>query len=368
MLFSQSVENVPSHSRLSLCALVALVVFTLAVFVAGCGSSPKGAQNQSTASGVSASPAATSSGTTTASGSGNSNGAASSDGSGSSSGSASNGGSESSSGSASSSGSGSGSGSGSASGGGAGTSSGAGSTSTPAAGGAITLANVQTQAGNWQSWGQIWPQYTNCVAPCDQSTWQQDYGVQNPSLSGNATEYQMTANQSGADVLFTAGLIGNGSAQNPDADHQLLPSLHNFTYDTDFYVADPSVTRALEFDISLWMDGTAGMTFGTQCDYLGDGEWDIFNNQTNQWVPTGSPCQFHNGWNHVEIELQRQSDNSTLYRSITLNGQTYQINQSFPAAQAPSGWWGLAANYQIDSEYPGTPVTTYLDNLAITYQ
>lgn len=230
------------------------------------------------------------------------------------------------------------------------------------------MLNLQTQSGNWQSWGQIGPNYTNCSAPCNESTWQQNYGVQQPSLSGNATEYQMTAKENGADVLFTAGLIGTNSPQRPDADHQLLPTLHQFTYDADFYVGDASVTRSLEFDISLWMSGIAGMTFGTQCDYLGDGEWDIFNNQTGQWVPSGSPCKYVNGWNHVTVELERQSDNSTLYRSITLNGQVYQINQSFPSKAAPSGWWGLNANYQIDSQYEGTAVTTYLDNLSVTYQ
>jgi hypothetical protein len=231
-----------------------------------------------------------------------------------------------------------------------------------------TLTNVQTQAGNWQSYGQIGPNFTDCPAPCNESTWRQNYGVQNPSLSGNATQFQLNPILPGADVLFTANLIGTGSTQQPDADHQILPNLHHFTYDADFNVTDASVTNALEFDVSLWMDGVTGMTFGTQCALLQDGEWDIWNNQTGQWVPSGIPCQFVNGWNHVTLEFQRQSDNSTLYQSITLNGKTYPVNQSFAATQAPAGWWGLNANYQVDSDNNGDPVTTYVDNLAITYQ
>lgn len=212
------------------------------------------------------------------------------------------------------------------------------------------------------------PDYADCPAPCSESTWQQSFGITQPSLSGNATEFQLTPNVSGADVLFTAGVIGENAPSQPDSDHQLLPTLHNFTYNADFYVTDASVTQALEFDISQWMSGGPGMTFGTQCNNLGDGEWDVFNNQTGQWVPSGAPCQFVNGWNHVTVQFERQSDNSTLYQSITLNGQNYPLNQSFPTVQSPSGWWGLNANYQVDSDTQGDPVTTYVDNLSITYQ
>lgn len=169
-------------------------------------------------------------------------------------------------------------------------------------------------------------------------------------------------------MLFTAGVVGTNSPQRPDTDHTLLPTLHHFTYDADFYVTDASVTSALEFDISLFMDGITGMTFGTQCAHLQDGDWDIWNNGTGQWVSTGVPCQFANGWNHVTIELQRETNNDTLYQSITLNGKTYALNKEYPPTTAPAGWWGLAANYQMDSDAQGAPFKTYMDNLSITYQ
>jgi hypothetical protein len=230
-----------------------------------------------------------------------------------------------------------------------------------------TISNVQTASGNWQSFGQIAPNYTDCPAPCSESTWKQVFGVSNPSKSGNATEFELSPKKPGADVLFTAGVVGTTSPQIPDADHKLLPTLHHFTYDADFYVSDAPTTAALEFDISLWMEGIAGVTFGTQCSHY-DGDWDVWDNGNGQWMPTGVPCQFVNGWNHVTIELQRQTNNDTLYQSITLNGKTYSINKEYPPTTAPSGWWGLAANYQMDSDAQGTPITTYVDNLSITYQ
>lgn len=74
------------------------------------------------------------------------------------------------------------------------------------------------------------------------------------------------------------------------------------------------------------------------------------------------------GWNHVTLKFQRQANNDTLYKSITLNGATYAINREYPPTAVPAGWWGLTANYQMDSDDQGSPITTYVDNLSVTYR
>jgi hypothetical protein len=232
---------------------------------------------------------------------------------------------------------------------------------------ATVLTNLQTASGNWRSFAQVGPSYGECPAPCPSATWEEIYGVAYPSLSGNATMFDLDPNVPYADALFTAGLIGQNSPQSPDADHVLLPTLHNFIYDAWFYVVTPEVTQSLEFDISLWMSGVTGMTFGHQCNHLGDGDWDIWNNATGQWVSTGAPCHLARGWNHVTIQVERQTDNSLLYQSIALNGTTFALNIQSPSIAAPEGWWGLAANYQMDSDALGSPNTTYLDELSVSY-
>jgi hypothetical protein len=233
---------------------------------------------------------------------------------------------------------------------------------------ATVLSNLQTASGNWRSFAQVGPDYVNCAASCSSATWEQIYGVAYPSLSGNATMFDLDPKVPYADALFTAGLIGQNSPQVPDSDHVLLPTLHSFTYDAWFYVVTPEVTQALEFDLSLWMSGVTGMTFGHQCNHLGDGDWDVWNNASSQWVDTGAPCQLAQGWNHVTIQMQRQSDNSLLYQSIALNGTTFTLNIASPPTTAPAGWWGLAANYQMDSDALGSPNTTYLDRFSVSYQ
>ena len=75
----------------------------------------------------------------------------------------------------------------------------------------------------------------------------------------------------------------------------------------------------------------------------------------------------NSGWNHVTIEVQRQSDNSLLFQSITLNGNKTVLNRTYGHGSCPSGWWGITVNYQLDGNYQQADYTTYLDNFNFTY-
>jgi hypothetical protein len=247
----------------------------------------------------------------------------------------------------------------------AGGSSSSGQSSTGATTGTV-IANIQAVAEDWRSWGQAAPNYVDCSAPCSESSWEEVYGVADPSLSGNATMFDLDPNMPYADALFSAGLIGQNAPHLRDYSHTLLPALHNFIYDTYFYVVKPEVTQSLEFDVAMDMNG-ADLTFGHQCNYLGDGQWDIWDNANSHWVSTGNPCKFVTGWNHLTIQVQREADNSLLYQSITLNGTVYTLNKAYPAGPAPASWYGLNVNFQMDGNSKGAPNTAYLDDLSFTY-
>lgn len=251
------------------------------------------------------------------------------------------------------------------SGGGSGTSGGSAATSNPSSGGTV-IANIQALSKNWRSWGQAPPDYSDCSAPCSESSWEEVYGVADPSLSGNATMFYLEPKIPYADVLFSAGLIGQNSPQLPDTTHTLLPTLHNFIYDTHFYVANSDVTQALEFDTVIQMNGVS-MNWGNECNRLEDGDWNIWDNANAKWVSTGDSCEFVQGWNHLTLKMQREPDNTLIYQSITLNGTTYLLNRSFLPGNAPYSWWGLAVNFQMDSNSAGSPYTAYLDNFSFTY-
>jgi hypothetical protein len=191
-------------------------------------------------------------------------------------------------------------------------------------------------------------------------------GITLPSLSNNATQFTLGGTTKYGDVLFNAHLIGS-LAQIRDSGHTLLPTLHNYVYETDFYVTKPSITQALEFDISVWVGAQAGMTFGTQCNYLGDHDWDVYDNSRRKWVDAGVPCKFVEGWNHLRIQVQRESDDTALYKSIALNGTTYTLNQTTPGVIAHPKWWAINVNFQIDGNSKHDANTAYLDNFSLTY-
>jgi hypothetical protein len=227
------------------------------------------------------------------------------------------------------------------------------------------LSSIQANRG-WNSWGQLPPSYVDC-SPCSGLTWSMEYGITSPSESGDATEFNTSGTTPYGAVLWYNPVIGQFSTEGlPDLDHTLVPSLHNFTYDTDFYVTNTAVTQVLEFDVAMYMDGI-GMFWGTQCNHLGDGDWDVLNNVTPQWVSTGVPCSLIDGWNHLTLQLQRESNNSLLYQSITLNGSVANINETYSPSTVPASWYGITVNYQMDGNYKQSSNTTYLDNLSLTY-
>jgi hypothetical protein len=227
------------------------------------------------------------------------------------------------------------------------------------------LPNLQSNAG-WQSWGQLPPIYADC-SPCAGLNWGLVHGVTSPSLSGNATQFNTSGTTAYGAVLWYNPVIGDFSTQGlPDQSHTLLPSLHNFTYVTDFFVTNAAISQALEFDVSMYLNG-AGMFFGTQCNHLGGGEWDVLNNVTQGWESAGVPCSVNNGWNHLILQFQRGTGNALLYQSITLNDVTYNINKTYAPFQVPVSWYGITVNYQMDGNYIQSSNSTYLDNLSLTY-
>jgi hypothetical protein len=227
------------------------------------------------------------------------------------------------------------------------------------------LSNLE-KSGGWDDFGQLPPDYSDC-APCSGIDWSMWQGVSAPSTGEKTAQFNTHGSVPYAVVLWYNPVIGEFSTQGlPDSNHTLVPSLHNFTYDTDFYITSTSVTQALEFDISMYMNGV-GMFWGTQCAHLGDGQWDVLDNVTQKWNGTGVGCNFVNGWNHLTLQVERESNNWLLYKSITLNGVTANINKSYAPFDVPSSWYGITVNYQMDGDSKQAPNTTFVKDLNLTY-
>lgn len=234
--------------------------------------------------------------------------------------------------------------------------------------GGTTIWAMQAQPG-WNQWGELPPTLGICNAPCDGLVnWAMNQHISANSLSGDATQFNMSGNEPYTDVLWSYPFIGDGAPQNmKDHGHQLLPTLHNFTMDESVFVTDMAVTQSVELDINMFMGGV-GMEWGTQCNHLGDGMWDIWDNVNAHWMPTNVPCQLNdNAWNHVVIQVQREDNNDLVYQSITVNGVAYTINRTVAPFPVPQEWWGMNVNFQMDGNNRSTYNTAYVDNLNVTY-
>ena len=271
-------------------------------------------------------------------------------------------------------GSGSGSGGSGSGGSGSGGSGGSGSGGGGSGGGPLgALANSFTeiqQSGGWGQYGQGPPDFIDCSpSPCDGITFSMQQGISSPSMSGSSTEYNLGGTAVYTDALFNNHLIGPFSSQGlPDNNHTLVPTYHDFTYDVYFYGTNLSLSQAVEFDVNQFFN-SQGFIWGHECRIAGGNEWDVWDNVNAHWVPTGIACYpLENAWNHVTIQVQRTADNQLLYESITLNGQTNPVNAYYDPGTAPSDWYGITVNYQMDGNYEQSPYSVYLDELTFWYQ
>jgi hypothetical protein len=229
--------------------------------------------------------------------------------------------------------------------------------------------NVQRSSG-WGQYAQAAPNFVDCSpSPCDGITFSMTQGISSPSLSGNASEFSIGTGPAYTDAFFNNHLIGGLSSQNmPDTSGTLVPSLHTFTYDVYFYGDNLGLSQAIEFDINQFFNNM-GFIWGHECRVAGGNEWDVWDNVNQHWKPTGIACYPNsNAWNHLTIQVQRTSDNQLLYQSITLNGQTNTLNATYPHGTAPSNWYGVTLNYQMDGDSKQDAYSVYIDNLSFSYQ
>lgn len=237
-------------------------------------------------------------------------------------------------------------------------------------GGGRTFSNLQKASG-WTGYALLPPNFplcSSCKSTGPQLKWAWNPGISSPSLSGSSTETVYGAGTvQWADAFWNNHLIGDYSSQGlPDYNHSLIPTLHDFTYDIYFWLADTTKSQAMEFDINQFVDGKSYI-WGHECRIDGGHEWDTWNNQTQHWAPSGVACNPISGaWNHLTLHVQRTTDDHLIFQSITLNGNTATINRTDTPTN--TSWYGVTINYQIDGDQNKDPYNVYIDNFNFTVQ
>ena len=228
--------------------------------------------------------------------------------------------------------------------------------------------NLQKQKG-WSGYALLAPTWGICASCSPNGTrinWSRVPGISSPAVSGSSAKHSIGGTVRYGDVLWNNHLIGSFSSQGiPDTNHTLVPKLHNFVYDVYFYAKNISLSQALEFDINQFM-GPKGYIWGHECRIAGGHQWDVYDNVNKKWVPTGVACNpINNAWNHLVIQVQRTSTGKLLYKSITLNGKTANINHY--ENPGTTSWHGVTINYQQDGNSSQQAYSIWLDKVNFSY-
>ena len=134
----------------------------------------------------------------------------------------------------------------------------------------------------------------------------------------------------------------------------------HFTLDVQYRLSDPSASQGVEFSSNKHV-GARWYKFSVQCSY-NKGIFSVWNTAGRHWSPTEIPCRrpARDSWDHLTVQTEI-SDGKSVFRSLTLNDRTYEVNKSFdPIAKENSYSFGV--HFQMNGNKAGDPYYAWVDN------
>ncbi len=216
---------------------------------------------------------------------------------------------------------------------------------TPPAG-AVVKGNIDQMPG--------WDSCTVCAganAAGPVATYSMVENQASPSLDGLAAKFSISGSTPYSDALWWKQL---GAADGAS----------NLKYDVDFYITNPGVAQALEFDNNQ-SNGVHKFIYGTQCNIKGN-HWDVWGNAAGNWISTGIACSAPTAfaWHHLTWEFQRTATN-VIFVGFTYDGVTHYVNRSYPARGSSVHEMNVA--FQMDGDFAMHAYSTWLDKVTLTY-
>ena len=231
----------------------------------------------------------------------------------------------------------------------------------PSTNGQTLISGIQAMSG-WQNCGGLFPPGSGragqiCAAGGGTPSTSMTQNITSPSLDNNSTKFSMgpSAPQCPGycNVLYFNPIAGGNNVS-------------HFVYDLYFYIDNPNAPQALEFDFNQTFGGQRWI-WGSECNFKGDGVWDIWNDAPNTgWEPTNIPCTPFpaNTWIHLVWNVERVG-NQVHYISLVVGNQTYTVNTYYPNEQN----WTLEEidnAFQMDLDANGDPYNVWLDKVNVT--
>jgi hypothetical protein len=216
----------------------------------------------------------------------------------------------------------------------------------PAPAGAVVKSNIDQMTG--------WESCTVCAganAAGPTAIYSMVANQASPSLDGLAAKFSISGTTPYSDALWWKQLGAADTAT-------------NLKYDVDFYITNPGVAQALEFDNNQ-SNGAHKFIYGTECN-IKAGHWDVWGNAAGNWISTGIACSAPTAfvWHHLTWEFQRTATN-VIFVGFTYDGVTHYVNRSYPARA--SGVHEMNVAFQMDGDFAMHAYSTWLDKVTLAY-
>jgi hypothetical protein len=218
-----------------------------------------------------------------------------------------------------------------------------------------TISAIQTLPG-WQSCSATFPAGSGrdgqiCAAGLGTADSTMTENQSSPAMDGKSAKFTMGGATPYSNMLYFNAIAGGNNVS-------------HFTYDLYFYIDNPDVSQALEFDINQTYGGNRWV-WGSECNFNSSGKWDIWDD-LNGWKPTSIPCiPFPaNTWIHLVWNVERVG-NQVHYISLTVGDQTYNVDTYY--SNQPD--WTLEeidVAFQMDGNYAQQPYNVWLDEVNLT--
>lgn len=218
-----------------------------------------------------------------------------------------------------------------------------------------TISSIQTMSG-WQSCSAVFPPGSGrdgqiCAAGLGTAVSTMTENQSTPSLDGKSAKFTMGGPQPYSNMLYFNAIAGGNNVS-------------HFIYDLYFYIDNPTVAQALEFDINQTFGGQRWV-WGSECNFNGSGKWDIWNDLTG-WQPTQFDCKPFpaNTWIHLIWNVERVGS-QVHYISLTVGNEVFNVDTYYP--NQPD--WTLEeidVAFQMDGNYAQQPYDVWLDEVNLT--
>jgi hypothetical protein len=176
--------------------------------------------------------------------------------------------------------------------------------------------------------------------------------ISSPSLDGKSATFWLGGTTPYANALWWKQLGGNDG-------------VNHFVYDLYFYLNDPSVSQALEFDVNHSV-GNLKYIYGTECNIANPSiGWRIWDTRNAKWMSTGASCSVKaKTWNRLTWEFERVG-NQTHFIAVTLNGYRQVIDKYYYAQG--SGVHEVNVAFQMDGNSRQDNYQVWLDKVSLYY-